>query len=177
MPNLLSTEEFQIVSMAIPADLASGATVGAWVDMRGYGRLSIVVLKAAGTAGENVNFTLQQATDKNGGSAKALAFNPHGVDYKRGTLMASIGGTFAGVQQFANTALAAGATIWTDATSSNQQGIYVFDVLPNMLDSANGFNHVNILLPDVGTGAQLACVIGILSEPRYRSGPLPSAIA
>ncbi len=45
-----------------------------------------------------------------------------------------------------------------------------------MLDVDGGFKYVRLTLNDVGTNAQLGCVLYLLSEPRFADATPPSAL-
>lgn len=162
--NALLVEQMQIVSAIVPVDLQSAANNGDWVSMKNFARCSIVLFKAAGTAGDDPVLTVRQATAVDGTGAKALNFTR--VDSKVGTLTAV--GTFtANTQAAANT--------YTDATSAEAQGIFVIDIKSEDLDVANGFDCVQFQVPDVGSNAQLGCALYLLWGSRYN--PPLSAIA
>jgi hypothetical protein len=164
-PNALLVEQMQIVSAIIPIDLSAGANNGDWVSMKNYHKLSVVLFKAAGTAGDDPVITLRQASDVAGTGAKALTFTR--VDSKVGVQTAT-GQFTTNTQTAANT--------YTDTVSAEAQGVFVIDVDASMLDRANGFDCVQLQIPDVGTNAQIGCALYLLWIPRYASTQLPSAI-
>ena len=161
------TEFMQIVSAFVPVDMQAAANNGDWVSLKNYGRVAVVLFKAAGTAGDDPIFTLRQATAVDGSGAKALNFTR--IDSKVGTLTAV--GTFTKNTQTA-------ANIYTDTVSAEAQAIMVVDIGPEHLDVANGFDCVQLQIPDVGGNAQLGCGFYILYDPRYagQASALPSAI-
>lgn len=164
-PNNLFVERNQICTAFVPVDMSSAANNGDWVSLKNFGRCSIVLFKAAGTAGDDPILTVRQATDVSGTSAKALNFTR--VDSKVGTLT-GVGSFTANSQTAANT--------YTDTVSAEAQGIFVIDITSDMLDVSNGFDCVQFQVPDIGSNAQLGCAFYILSEPRYGGGGLKSAI-
>jgi hypothetical protein len=159
------TEEAQIVAAIIPVDLSTAANNGDWVSLKGYDELDIIIFKAAGTAGDDPVITLKQASDVAGTGAKALNFTR--VDSKVGVQT--------GIGQFTKNTQAAGNT-YTDLVSAESQGVFVIHVEAQDLDKANGFDCVQISIPDVGANAQLGCALYILSEARYAGQFPPSAI-
>lgn len=163
--NMLLVEEAQIVSAIIPVDMSAAANNGDWVSMKNYDRLSVVVFKGAGTAGDDPVITLQQATDVAGTGVKELNFTR--VDAKVGTQTST--GTFTKVTQ-------AAANTYTDAASAEAQGLFVIDVTHDMLDIANDFGCVRVSIPDVGTNAQVGCALYILRNPRYKPAGAVSGI-
>ncbi|MFC5353549.1 hypothetical protein [Azospirillum himalayense] len=157
-------EKTQVVSGFVPVSMTSAQT-GDYVSLKDYGRCAIVFFAAAGTAGDDPTITLTQAQDVSGTGVKALNFTR--IDVKQGTLTSV--GTFTTVTQ------AAGNT-YTDATSAEVQKIWVIDVMAEDLDIANGFDCLKAAISDVGTNAQIGCMLYFMHEPRYASGTLPSAI-
>lgn len=158
-------ENNQLVAGIIPVDLAGGANAGDWVSLKQYGHVTCVLYKAAGVAGDDPIFKIQQATAVAGTSAKDLLFDT--VYTKTGTLTSV--GQFTKVTQTA-------ATSYTDATDAEKQAVYVVEFDAEDLDVENGFDCIQMSVADVGSGgAQLGCGFYILSNPRYT--PPPSAIA
>ena len=158
-------EKNQVVAAIIPVDLQSAANNGDWVSLKGYGRVAAILYMAAGTAGDDPVFTLRQATDVSGTGAKALNFTR--IDSKVGTQT--------GIGQFTTTTQAA-ANTYTDAVSAEAQAIMVVDIKAEDLDIDNGFDCVQLQIPDVGSNAQLGCALYVLHEPRNAKAVLDSAI-
>lgn len=157
-------ENNQLVAGIIPIDLATGANNGDWVSLKNYRHVTCVLYKAAGTAGDDPIFKIQQATAVAGTAAKDLLFDT--VYVKSGTLTSV--GTFTKVTQTA-------ATSYTDATHAEVQAIYVVEFDAEDLDAENGFDCIQMSVADVGAGgAQIGCGFYILSNPRYT--PPQSAI-
>lgn len=163
--NSLLAETAQIVPAIIPVDLSTAANNGDWVSLKNFDRCTIVVFKAAGTAGDDPVITLRQAQDVSGTGAKALNFTR--VDYKTGTLTA-VGAYTTATQAAANT--------YTDAASAEVQGLFLVEVQSENLDTNNGFDCLQVQIPDVGANAQLGCALYILRGARYQGAGLPSAI-
>ncbi len=158
-------EKNQVVAAIIPVDLMTAANNGDWVSLKNYGRVAAILFKAAGTAGDDPVFTLRQATDVSGTNAKALPFTR--IDSKVGTQT--------GIGQFTTTTQAA-ANTYTDLVSAEAQAIMVVDIKAEDLDADNGFDCVQLQIPDVGANAQLGCALYILHEPRNAKAQLDSAI-
>lgn len=164
--NNLLVEEAQIVMAIVPVDSQTGANNGDWVSLKGYDRCTAIVIKAAGVAGDDPVLTLRQATDVSGAGAKALTFTR--IDAKVGAQT--------GVGQFTKVTQAA-ANTYTDAVSAEAQGIFAIEIKSEDLDVNNGFDCVQLQIPDTGAGgAQLVSAIYVLRGARYGSLPLPSAI-
>lgn len=164
-PNSLFVERNQIASGFVPVDMRSGAPTSDIVSMKNYNRCTIVFFKAAGTNGDDPTITVTQKTAVGGTTSKAVDFTR--VDKKQGTLTAV--GTFTKVTQ------SAGNT-FTHADLAENQAIVVIDITGDMLDVDNGYDCIQASVGDVGTNAQLGCLLYILSEPRYATDPLPSAL-
>ncbi len=160
------TERAQIVSAIVPADLSAADNDGDWVSLKNYGHVAIVVHKGAGTAGQDPVITVKQAKDVAGTDAKALDFTR--VDSKVGVQT--------GIGQFTTNEQAAGNT-YTDPVSAEAQGLFVIEFDADELDVRNGYDCVQVSIPDVGAAAQIGGALYILTEPRYASKPMPSAIA
>jgi hypothetical protein len=157
------------VAGIVPLDLQT-ARDGDWVNLKNYSGCEIVVFKGAGTAGDDPDITIEQATDAAGTDAKVLNAITR-VHKKQGTLTAV--GTWTTVSQTADELYDA------DATSAEEQALYVFSFATEMLDVDGGFDWVRVRIADVGTNAQLGCALYVLVGPRYPSAPasLPNAIA
>ena len=165
--NLL--DEVQIVSGFVPVNTQSGANVGDVVSLGNYNRLTVVFFKAAGVANDDPVLTFEQGTDVAFGTNKNLAT----IDeywYKQGAALTAVG-TFTRVTQSAS------QTVTLNATSAEQQGIYVFEIPASDLDVDGGYDCVRVTVADTGSaGAQLGCMLYLLSEPRHATAMLPSAI-
>lgn len=160
-------ERVQIVAGFGPVDMQTAANNGDWVSMKLFHRLLILLHKAVGTAGDDPIITLKQATDVAGTGAKALNFTE--IFVKLGTL--------ANIAQFTRVTQAA-ANTYVDAVSAEAAAIFAIEVQSSDLDVANGFDCVQLSVPDVGGNAQLGSALYLLYEPRYASGGVaPGAIA
>lgn len=149
-------ETHDIISAIVPIDLDAGANAGDWVSMANAERILAVLFAAAGTAGQDPVFTLEQATSAAGGSAKALTF----------TKIWSKVGTLTSVGQWTKTTQAA-ANTYIDAVSAEAQKLIAVEVNAEDLDRANGFKFVRLSIPDVGGNAQIGCAFYITSGLRY----------
>jgi hypothetical protein len=160
---------FDIVPAIIPLDLQT-AREGDWVSLKNAQGVAIVFFKGAGTAGDDPDLTVEQATDVAGTSAKDLAVVTE-VFTKQGTLTAE--GSWSKVTQ------SAAAAVALDATSAEEEGLYVIQVEADQLDVDGGFDCVRVKVADTGTNAQLGAALYILYGLRHQATPanLPSAIA
>jgi hypothetical protein len=149
----------------VPVDMQTAANDGDWVSLKNYHHVSVVLFKAAGTAGDDPTLTMEQATTNTGTGAKALTFR--NIYVKQGTLTAV--GTFTRVDQTA-------AATYTDLVSAEIQAIWVVEFDSDELDVDGGFDHIRGRVADIGGNAQLGCMLYILGEPRYAQAVLPSAL-
>lgn len=164
--NNLFVEEAQIVMAIVPVDSQSGANNGDWVSLKNFERCTVVVIKAAGVAGDDPVITLKQASDVSGTGAKALNFTR--VDSKVGAQT--------GIGVFTTNTQAAGNT-YTDLVSAEAQGIFAIEVKAEDLDVNNGFDCVQLSIPDTGSaGAQLLSAIYILRGGKFNPALGTSAI-
>lgn len=164
-PNADLAEQVQIVSGFLPVDMSAAANTGDFVSLKNYERISIVVFKNAGTAGDDPTITIQEATAVDGSGAQNLAVIDK-VYVKQDTALTGVG-------QFSVVTQTAAAT-YTDATSAEDAAIWVIDVKAE--DLSDGFDCINASIADVGTNAQIGCILYLLWPARYGKQALPSAI-
>lgn len=148
----------------VPVDMQTAANDGDWINMAYYNRCLCVLYKAAGTAGDDPVFTLKQATSAAGGGAKALNF----------TVVMSKVGTLASTATWTRTTQSA-ANTYTDTASAESQAIIAVEVAAEDLDVDNGFQFIQMSIPDTGSNAQLGCALYIPFEPREASRSMRTA--
>lgn len=166
IPNALLAETAQVVMAIVPVDSQSGANAGDWVSMKNFDRCTIIILKAAGVAGDDPVITLKQATDVAGDSPKGLNFTR--VDSKVG-VQTGIGAFTTNIQAAANT--------YTDTVSAEAQGVFLIEVQASDLDVNGGYDCLQLSIPDTGSGgAQLIAACYLLRTARFQGAGLPSAI-
>jgi hypothetical protein len=162
-------DECQICSGFIPVDTQTGGNVGDVVSLKNYANLTVLFYKAVGVANDDPVLTFEQGTDVAFGTNKVLAV----IDEywrKEGADLTAIG-TFTRVTQSAS------QTVTLSATSAESAGLYVFEIDASDLDVDGGYDCVRVTVADTGAaGAQLGCMLYILSGPRHASSTLPSAI-
>lgn len=151
----------QIVAGFVPLDLQT-ARDGDWVKLYDWGDLNIIFFAGTGTDGEDPTITLQQATDNAGAGAKALNFT---------TIYRKQGADVLAVPQF-ETITQAAANTYTN-TDGHLQKIWGLYVDRDELDLDGGFKYVRLRCSDVGSNAQLGCVLYVLN--RFLGEP-PSAL-
>ena len=159
-------EACDIIPAFVPIDLAAGANNGQWVNMKYVSKLLAVLFKAAAGSGvEHPVFTLQQATSNAGAGAKALNFT------RARTKIGAIASTPAWT-----IATQAAASTYTP-TSSTSQALIAVEINQTDLDMANGFNFVQLSIPDVGVTAQIGCAFYIAAGLRYAQSVTPSVLS
>jgi len=160
-------EQVNVVSGFLPVNMATGANAGDWVSLKNYERCTVIFFKGAGTAGDDPTITIQQATAVAGTGNKDLDC----IDkvYKKQDTVLTAETVFTIATQTADAA-------YTDATSAEDAAIWVIDIMAEDLDQANGYDCIQASVADVGTNAQIGCVLYLLWPARYGSAALPSAI-
>ena len=154
-----------IIPAFVPVDMQTAANNGQWIAMKNIGRLLCVLMKAAGTAGDNPVVTLQQATNNSGAGAKPLNF----------TRARTKIGAIASTPQWTIVTQTAANTF--TPVSAASQAVIAIDVLATDLDLANGFNFVQLSIPDTGTNPQLGAAFYIAYGIRYPQSVTPSALS
>lgn len=164
--NNLLVEEAQIVMAIVPIDSQSGANTGDYVSLKNFERCTILVVKAAGVAGDDPVITVTQAQDVAGTGVKALNFTR--VDAKVGVQT--------GIGVFTTVSQAAGNT-YTDLVSAEAQGIFAIEFKAEDLDVNNGFDCLKVAIPDTGAGgAQLLTALYVLRGGKFNPALNTSAI-
>jgi hypothetical protein len=146
-------EEIDIVALvAINADFNADVT-GDYVNLKNYAGALVVIIKPAGTAGDDLLLTLKQAADITGTGVKALSIN---------SVYAKVG-TQTGVNTFTRYDLTTPGTFDTSSVTGNSfagdgkptaqsaldlnseavEAMFVIDVAADMLDVNGGFNCIS----------------------------------
>lgn len=159
-----------IIPGTVPADLQT-LVAGDYVSLKNATGVLVVFFKGAGTAGDDPTLEVTQATAVAGTSAKDL--NGFVDIYKKQGAALTAVGAWTKVSQTADEDFVG------DGTSAETQGLYCAWIPATMLDVANGFDCLRVDVKDVGTNAQLGCVLYILCGLRYPGAPerLPNSIA
>ena len=165
--NLDFAEQCQIVSGFLPADLNSAAGAADWVSLEHYEKLTVVFFKNAGTAADDPTITLQQGKTNSGGTPIDLDVIDK-VYVKQATNLLAVG-------TFTVTTQTAATTFVGDATSGEEAGLYIFDIYAE--DLADDYKYVQASVADVGSTAQIGCLLYFLWHPRHGKQTLVSAIA
>lgn len=163
-------EEGNVVSILYPSDTQT-AVADDWIHLGDYHSLDIVFFKGAGTANDDPDIHVTQATSNAGAGEKALNFDTYYL--KSGTLLStsSVGG------QFTKTTMTASYIVSFGATSAEEQMICGIHIEADQLDVTGGFEYVRASVPDTGAaGTQLGCILGILHPSRYKSAQTPNPL-
>lgn len=162
-PNALTLEQMQIASGFVPITLTT-ARDGAWVSMKHYRRLAVVFFKGKGTAGDDPTISLQQARNTSADGAKNLTFET--IYVKQDATSIGDVAQFTAVRR-----TGAGITHqYTHTDAAESEAIWVIEVKAEDLDIAGNFDCVRARISDVGTNAQLGCVLYLLGDPVYPAG-------
>jgi hypothetical protein len=151
----------------LPADTDTNQA-GDYVSLKDYGKVGVLFVKAAGTAGDDPTLTLYEATSVGGGSAQVLAvIDKHRIKQAATNLEA--------VGTFTDTAQTAASTIVFNATSAEQTLVDYFEVDADKLSDGFDCIRVDCALAASG-GSQYATVLYLLLDPRYPQAESISAI-
>ncbi|MFI1562197.1 hypothetical protein ACH4ZX_03885 [Streptomyces sp. NPDC020490] len=153
-----------------PVDLSGGANTGKRVSLRNADAVKITLYKGAGTAGDDPVLTLKQHTASSGGTSANLAIIDH-YYLKSAT-------TLAGTETWSKVTQAAAATVSDPGgagTSAESQQIVVIEVQASQL--SDGYSYVSLDIADVGTNAQIGCVLYDLYDLRAKRKPANLAAA
>ena len=153
-------EMVNIVECFTPVDLQSGVNTGDWVSLKHYTGVLIVFHAAIGTANDDLDLTLLQATNVSGGSSKAL--NMIDVYDKLG------GNTIPNGVWTRNTNA---DDSYTNLESAEKAYIAAIDIQIDQLDLANDFDCVQATCSNVGGNAQLGSALYFMYGPRIEGTP------
>lgn len=169
-------EKGQFVSGIVPVALNTNpGSTSDYISMKGYGRCAIIFFKAVGTAGDDPTITLKQATAVAGTANKAL--NITRIDKKQAATNLLSTGTFTTSTSASPASNDTFSTnTWTNSDLAEQAAVVVIDVKAEDLDIDGGFDCITATIGDVGTNAQLGCLMYYLHEPRNMKATADSAI-
>lgn len=166
-PNMNILEYMQICEGILPIALTTART-GRVVSMKNYRRCLVLLYKGIGTASDDPTITLAQGTDIAFGTTKALSFTTLYVKQDL-TKLSDVG-------QWTKITQAAAAT-YTELTSAESAALWAIDIKQEQLDIANNYDCVRASISDVGTNAQLGCVLYLLYDPIVSTAPESMASA
>jgi hypothetical protein len=154
---------FDISTGVVPVDLQTAQT-GKRVSLRNAGGCTVVIYKAAGTAGDDPTFTLRQHTASSSGTSADLAIIDH---YYLKTETA-----LDGDETWVKETQSAAATIVDpggDTTSAEAQQIIVIEV--DATELSDGYDYISLDTTDTGSNAQLGCVLYLLRDLTVQRAP------
>lgn len=140
-----------------PVDMAAAANTGKRVSMANVKSVDVVLVKAAGTAGEDPVLTLQSHTASTGGVSTNLAVITEYYVKSEATLD--------GDETWTKVTQAAAATISDPGgagTSAESEQIVVFNVRADQLPLTD--NYISVDVADVGAAAQVGTLLYILHK-------------
>jgi hypothetical protein len=156
-------EDYDLSIGVPPSDLSSAASTGKRVYVSGVDSVDVVLIKAAGTAGDDPAVTLVASSAATGGTSANLA-TISAYHLKDATALA-------GTETWVKKTQATAATV-TDpggaGTSAEHQQIAVFHVRRE--DMPAGKPYLSLNIADVGANAQLGAVLYI-THPTVREEP------
>lgn len=175
MFNTRLLESIQIVPAWVPGADLNADLAGDWVSLKGFDGCLVVIHKAAGTAGDDMTITLNQATAVAGTGSKALTF-AHLYAKVGATALTGIGA----FTKYSGTAVSTLDTVTafgTDLLSDVGESLFVIDVRASDLDVSNSFDCLQVTSEgdDIGN-ATLSDAFYILYGARYPQAAVPSAI-
>ena len=144
---------------------------GDYVCLKGYGKLGVLYVKAAGSNTDIPTLTVYQATTVTGGSAKVATV----VDT---VWIKQAATTLAATADFTKTAQTLASTVVGDATSDTDTLMQYFEIDAQDLDVDNGFDCVRVdVVNAASVGVSWATLLYFLLDPRYPQATSLSAIA
>lgn len=162
---------FDIVPAIIPVDLQTGSNAGDYISLKHCQGVAIVIFCGVGTAGQDLNVHVDQATAVAGTGSKDLDAIGR-VYQKQGALLTAVGTWTKVADQTLDEDLV------VDTDSAENQQVVVIQIEAEMLDGANGYDCLRVVIDDVGGNAKLGCALYIPYGLRYAAAPekLPSMI-
>lgn len=137
---------FDIVPDIVAGD-ANADLTGDWVSLEMYDRAYLVLIKPAGTAGDDLSIHLQQATTAAGGSAKDLTFSRLWYKKAASTNDFSTVGTWTAITLATAAADVDLASVnGTDLLLDDVGAVVIVEVLAESLDANGGFKFVNNII-------------------------------
>lgn len=171
------------ISVALaPVDLSVAAVNSLWASIRNVNKsLFLLVFLKAGTAGDNVTISLQQAKDAAGTGAKAL--NIKEVFFKKGaTTFVTAPNTNDKFTRSPSTPVNRETAIssyntTTDRVAATNDFMALIRISPADVDLVNNFAYVRAQFTDPGSNAQLGCAFWIPDGAAYLGDSAPSILA
>ena len=156
-------EMVNIVGCFTPVDLQTGTNNGDWVSLKHYTGVLCVLHSSIGTANDDCDMTLEQATTVAGAGAKAITM--------AGGVYDKLGATTIPNGVWTRTDDGDDLGTFTNADSAENAYIFAVDVQVDDLDVTGGFDCVRLTCSNVGGNAQLGSAIYIMYGPRIEGTP------
>jgi len=119
---------------------ANSDLTGDWVNLENYERAYLLLIKPAGTAGDDLSIVINQATDNAGTGSKAVTFQR--VWYKVGTMTAQNTWTYVDLGATGSADLDLVSVGGTDIASDSSAAVVLVEVMADSLDVNAGFKFV-----------------------------------
>ncbi len=148
----------------VPADMQTAQT-GKRLYMGGLYSVDVVLVKAAGTAGDDPTLTLQSHTAASGGTSANLATITEYFVKREATL-----DNDEVWEKFTQSAAATIADPGGATTSAEEQQIVVFTV--RLEDLPANHKYISVNVADTGTNAQLGAVLYIMHPMNKKDSPV-----
>jgi len=159
-------EQVQVVQAGAPKDVNASALTGDYVSLKNYNKLTILVNFGDGTAADSdLTATVYQAQDVAGTGAKALNALQTGRIYSK-MADADLTATATWTKETQATA----DEEYTDATSGEKVGQWVFEIYAQDLDVSNNFDCVRCDIAAT-SAAKVVGVTYILHGAKYPAAP------
>jgi hypothetical protein len=143
-----------------PVDLDTDR-IGDYISVANYRRGLLIFMNAAGTAGDDWNLTVRQATSAAGADVKDADIIAEYFTKQAATNLTA-------VSTFTRNTQTADALISGNATSAEQVCMVVADLDFSQLDTNNGFDFLGCTVTlDASGGAQYGSVMLLLYDARY----------
>lgn len=162
---------YDIIPDVINIDANSDVT-GDWVSLGNYDRAYLLLIKPAGTAGDDLSIVINQATSNAGAGSKALKF--YKLWYKVGTMTSQNTWTHVDLGSTGSDDLDLVSVNGVDIASDTNPAVVVVEVMADSLDVNEGFRFIQAFYEgdDIGN-ALLINSHWILSGSKYpRNVPL-----
>lgn len=152
---------FDVVPGITPVNLAAAANTGERLRLRDYGGVAIVFFKAAGGAGEAPTVDVREHNAASSGTSQDLDVVERYFKKEAATLTSAA----AWVEVTQSAASEVTDADWDDAN----EVLVVIEVEATSL--SDGFDWISADVPDVGTTAQVGCLLYIPYELAWPSAP------
>ena len=160
------SEKNKVVNVVIPvADAFAGNVTSDIVDMENYKKLTFIVATGASSADAGV-ITIKAGVS-NSSCATAIVFK-----YRT-----QIGAVPPAANSDVQGALTDAEVTGFAMTASKAGGVYIIEVDAQVVAEAGiNYDHVSLTVTEDGSDGVTACVLAVLSDPRYPDSVLQTAI-